>query len=967
MFQLKIHSILQWIDRRWRQLSLRWLVIVLSLILCGMMFTIGFGIRTYLARHEIGWWESRQRELVQVASEAVGIALTDTKTLLQVIGSLPFDELEANPERIHPFLDQLPMLLEIAYITQDGRSLQVTRHPPGLLTIDTADQQAEWLSRVKTHNFFLSDTPQIYENEYYLELAVPAVNGVIVARVSTVSLLNRLAQLELATPSSLYLTTSEGLKITPIMLDPQQSPMLASPPEFHTLLAEPDVVWSNRYINSQQVDVLGAATQISDSRWLVFAEIPVSEALRLSNMAWGMIDIGIIVVTLSFGLLCTYFLHRQIIVPLADLQAGAERIGQGTLQFRIPITRFNEVGAVATAFNQMSAQLNEREQMLRRTQDELEARVQERTAALALANQELQVSEQRYRTLFETAPVAIYTTDLNGRCTSANAAAQYRLQMPPPASITNGQTAVLDYKNGDNNPLGLPNHAIEQQLETPQGQRTILTFQAPLYNAENQLDGILGIDLDITEHRQAELALEGAELKYRNLVEQIPAITYTSAPDHYTHAMYVSPQIVLLGFSVEEWLADPELFIRQLHPEDRTNVLEAIEALQNHGKPMQIEYRIYSRDQQLLWLSDQAKLIYDQAGQPLYIQGIRLDITQRKAAEEALHDSVSRIRLIADNLPALIAYVDHEQIYRFANRQFESWYTNPEIVGKHLKEVAGELQYGAIADYVTTALSGTPITFEYARTYPDGHQRFVEIAYVPHIAPNNEVLGFFTLVQDLTERKVAEEQIRASLAEKVLLLKEIHHRVKNNLQIISSLLYLQSQQTDDPQMQAHLQDSQNRVRSMALIHEKLYQAQDQARVDVAEYVQNLTSHLFHTYHSQANNVKLQVVAEQIYLGIDTAMPCGLIINELMSNSLKHAFPNGHSGEIYVSLTYDPAGYCNLVVGDTGVGLPDTFNPLETTSLGLQLVYALVAQLDGEMELIRENKTEYRIRFADEQS
>lgn len=957
---------LQWIDSRWHQLSLRWLVIVLSLLLCAMLFIIGFGIRTYLAAQEIGGWESRQSELVQVAAEAVAMALTDTKTLLQTIGALQFDELETDRERIQSILDQVPMLLEVAYITTDGRSLQVARHPPSVLAVTTPTQQTEWLSQVETRDFFLGDTPHVHENEYYLELAVPAVNGVIVARVSSMSLLGRLAQLELATPSRLYLVTNEGLRITPIMLAPQQSTLLAEHPEFRALLAEPHTVWSRRYLNPQQVDVLGAATTIKGSNWLVFAEIPVREAFRLSTMAWSLVDISILLITVSFTVLGSYFLHRQITVPLADLQAGVERIGQGDLQFRIPVNRHNEVGAVAHAFNQMAHQLTEREQMLRRTQDELESRVQERTAALALANQELQISEQRYRTLFETAPVAIYTTDLAGRCTSANSAAHYRMQMPAAASTPNGQTAHLDRGSAASGSLLAQGHAIEQLLETANGPRTILTFQAPLYNADNQPDGILGIDLDITEHRQAELALEGAELKYRNLVEQIPAIAYTTAPDHYTHALYVSPQIVLLGFSVEEWLADPEHFIRQLHPEDRPDVLAAIERLQTQGEPMQIEYRIYTRNQQLRWLSDQAKLIYDQADQPLYIQGIRLDITQRKAAEEALHDSVSRIRLIADNLPALIAYIDHKQIYRFANRQFEAWYTNPQIVGKHLKEVAGEPQYQVIADYVTTALSGTPITFEHARTYPDGHQRFVEIAYIPHIAPTNEVLGFFTLVQDLTERKVAEEQIKASLAEKVLLLKEIHHRVKNNLQIISSLLYLQSEQSGDPQMQARLQDSQNRVRSMALIHEKLYQAQDQARVDVAEYIQNLTSHLFHTYRSQASNVKLQVVVEQLYLGIDTAMPCGLIINELMSNSLKHAFPDGRSGEIHISLSREPAGYCNLIVGDTGVGLPATFNPLETTSLGLQLVHALVAQLDGELELIQGDKTEYRIRFADEQ-
>jgi two-component sensor histidine kinase len=226
------------------------------------------------------------------------------------------------------------------------------------------------------------------------------------------------------------------------------------------------------------------------------------------------------------------------------------------------------------------------------------------------------------------------------------------------------------------------------------------------------------------------------------------------------------------------------------------------------------------------------------------------------------------------------------------------------------------------------------------------------------------VLGFFTLVQDLTERKEAEEQIKASLEEKVVLLKEIHHRVKNNLQVISSLLSLQSERIADPQIHAVLQDSQNRVRSMALIHEKLYQAKDQVRVNVAEYIQNLTSYLMRSYASQTTGVQLRVKADNIYLGIDTAMPCGLVINELLSNALKHAFPNGRSGIVYVELHYAQDGCCTLLVGDNGVGMPAGLDLQKSATLGLQLVHTLVKQLDGSMEVRRNGGVEFCIRFAE---
>jgi PAS domain S-box-containing protein len=308
--------------------------------------------------------------------------------------------------------------------------------------------------------------------------------------------------------------------------------------------------------------------------------------------------------------------------------------------------------------------------------------------------------------------------------------------------------------------------------------------------------------------------------------------------------------------------------------------------------------------------------------------------------------------------------VDDRQVYRFANRGFQEWYAMPDIIGRHLREVAGEQQYQGIRDYVDTALAGTPITFDYSRTYPDGRPRFVEIAYIPHVGPEGRVIGFFTLVQDLTERKVAEEQIKASLEEKVVLLKEIHHRVKNNLQGISSLLSLQAEQIGDPQIHAVLQDSQNRVRSMALIHEKLYQAKDQVRVNVAEYIQNLTSYLFRSYAAQTSGIQLKVKADNVYLGIDTAMPCGLIINELLSNALKHGFPNGRGGQVYVELRYAQDGFCTLLVGDNGIGMPAELDQQRPSSLGLQLVHTLVNQLDGSMEVRRAGGVEFCIRFAE---
>jgi len=227
------------------------------------------------------------------------------------------------------------------------------------------------------------------------------------------------------------------------------------------------------------------------------------------------------------------------------------------------------------------------------------------------------------------------------------------------------------------------------------------------------------------------------------------------------------------------------------------------------------------------------------------------------------------------------------------------------------------------------------------------------------LARANEVLQ-----AEIAERKRAEEQIKASLREKEVLLKEIHHRVKNNLQVISSLLYLQSKNIKDKETLEMFQDGQNRVRSMALVHERLYGSQDLARIDLAEYVRNLTSYLFRSYGVNTNAIELKISADDVFLDIDTAIPCGLIINELVSNCLKHAFPDGREGEIRIEFDSDGDNKFTLLASDNGVGFPKDLDFRDMESLGLQLVNMLVNQLEGTIDLDTSGGTAFKIRFTE---
>lgn len=215
---------------------------------------------------------------------------------------------------------------------------------------------------------------------------------------------------------------------------------------------------------------------------------------------------------------------------------------------------------------------------------------------------------------------------------------------------------------------------------------------------------------------------------------------------------------------------------------------------------------------------------------------------------------------------------------------------------------------------------------------------------------------------ELQERRQVEEQLRASLKEKEVLLQEVHHRVKNNIQLVSSLLNLQMDTIADPETLALFSESQQRVDAIALIHERLYRSANLAQINFAAYIRDLSQEIFQSYRRPASTIKLTLEVAEIDLDIDRAIPCGLIINELISNALKYAFPGNRSGEIYIHLSQSPSEQYCLIVRDNGIGIPEEIDLETTTTLGLQLVYGLAGQMGGEIELVRSGGSQFTIRF-----
>jgi PAS domain S-box-containing protein len=342
------------------------------------------------------------------------------------------------------------------------------------------------------------------------------------------------------------------------------------------------------------------------------------------------------------------------------------------------------------------------------------------------------------------------------------------------------------------------------------------------------------------------------------------------------------------------------------------------------------------------------------------------DIGERMRANEALRESEAKFRALAESTASAIVIVQDERV-KYANPAVEKivGYTADEIVAMSPIEAASVIDPASFLqlNLIRFRRKGSRDyhRYEIRLKARDGQKRWVDVT--TGMITFNGRPAFLATGFEITERKLAEKRLRASLHEKDVLLKEVHHRVKNNLQVVTSMLNLQSMKTTDPAVLEMFKESQDRVRSMALIHEKLYKSDDLSRISFNEYVRNLTAYLAQSYGVNPETVRLDIDSGDILLSIDRAIPCGLIVNELVSNALKYAFPGDRAGNITVSMHREGGEY-TLTVGDDGVGLPSHVDYRNTASLGLQLVNLLVTQLDGDLTMNAENGTVFSIRFYD---
>ena len=348
------------------------------------------------------------------------------------------------------------------------------------------------------------------------------------------------------------------------------------------------------------------------------------------------------------------------------------------------------------------------------------------------------------------------------------------------------------------------------------------------------------------------------------------------------------------------------------------------------------------------------------------------DITAQRQAEVELQRTTRYTELLLNSVGEGVYGLDANGITTFVNPVAAQLlgYASAEIIGKPQHQLihhhrADGTFYPHEACPIYAALNDGEVHCVDNEVFwrKDGSSFPVDYTSTPVRNEAGEITGAVVAFRDNTARKLATEKIQASLHEKEALLREVHHRVKNNLQIVTSLLNLQSRQTTNPVVTAALNDTKERIRSMALLHESLYQSGDLSKIDFAVYVKNLCIHLANSYGAVAGRIQLVPEVTAVALDLESAIPCGLLITELVTNALKHAFPAGRAGKVVVTLQHIADGRLMLCVADDGVGFTSEQAPAQLASLGMQLVHTLAGQLGGVLEHESGSGTTFRLIFG----
>ena len=496
---------------------------------------------------------------------------------------------------------------------------------------------------------------------------------------------------------------------------------------------------------------------------------------------------------------------------------------------------------------------------------------------------------------------------------------------------------------------------VELKLHTKEGEKIPYFWRGYFINLGGE-DFFLCVGLDISQHKEVEKELLHEKRFNEALIESLPSIFYMIDKDG-RYRRWNQNFVDELGYSNDDIseMKTPDVFT----DEEFQRVYQAIQEVYEEGEA-EIEANVLTKDGEQIPYYLTGKLF--ERDEEQYLVGVGYDISEQIEARERLQKSEELFRNLFLKAPAAIVMVNPENQIMDVNESFENLfgYTKDEVLGQDVDQlIVPEDEQGEVPRMPAEHYSADDFYKEARRVTKDGSRIDVFVAAIP-VYVEGEPLAGFGMYIDITEQKEYEEKIYSSLKEKNVLLQEIHHRVKNNLAVVSGLLQLQMYETDDPVIRDTLKESESRIQTMALIHEKLYNSENLSRISTQSYINDLVATIQSTVDIP-KDIAVETDIADIELNINNAVPFALLVNEVVTNSFKHAFTEQEEGRILIDISLQD-DILHAKIKDNGKGLPGDFSPSTKDSLGMNLIDNFAKQLDANLEMGSNNGTYVSLSF-----
>ena len=465
---------------------------------------------------------------------------------------------------------------------------------------------------------------------------------------------------------------------------------------------------------------------------------------------------------------------------------------------------------------------------------------------------------------------------------------------------------------------------------------------------------------EISIRKETEEKLLDSEHKFQQLTENISISVFTfNMEGRFT---YVNPSTTkITGYSEEELLSLK--FFDIVHPEYRETVMSrGFNRIKGEDVMQRYDFPIITKRGEVRWIE-----IYNSRttiNGLVVVLGTATDITDRRNTEQRIRESEENYKHLVESIEEGLVIADEFENITFTNKAARKifGYPDKEIENMNFKKLVSPDDYKRLQMETDNRIKNLISKYELDIIRKDGEKRLISVTASP-LFKNEDFISSIGIFVDITEIRKAEEKIKSQLHEKEVMLQEIYHRVKNNLQIISSMLKLQASYIDNEYATQLFRNCQHRVKAMSLVHEKLYRSKDLSNISFKDYTKSLIRNLFISLNINGNRIKYELDINDVNLNISAAIPCGLIINELITNALKYGFPDNREGVIKISMNELDNGKLNLTVWNNGVDLPKDFDMNNLSSFGMRLVEILKFQLEAELTIERKDGVAFSLTFA----